>query len=280
PDGTKLSKRKNPTSVFYYERAGFLAQALLNYLGQLGWSMPNSQQEKFTLGEMVEAFTVKNPEHGVQNGIDRVSTGGPIFDRDKLTALNSEYIAELDPGVFFERISQWVEKTYLRDVATLIQSRTKTLGDMASLAGHFFMDVPTYAKGDLITKQMDADATLHALHYIQWQLDALRSWTVEEIKGCFEFIAGAMEVRQRHFNKPFFVAMSGSTVSTPLYESMHLLGADLSRVRIRHAIYVLTAQDNGSANLPGKKAIKRMEKAYQALRVTENSRGGETHEGA
>ena len=82
PDKSKLSKRKNPTSILYYQRMGFLPEALLNYLGRMGWSMPD-EREKFTLAEMEQAFDIK-----------RVSLGGPIFDLEKLNWLNGLWIRE------------------------------------------------------------------------------------------------------------------------------------------------------------------------------------------
>src|SRR5690606_26897028 len=80
PDKSKLSKRKNPTSIIFYQRMGYLPQALLNYLGRMGWSMPD-EREKFSLEEMVEHFDIQ-----------RVSLGGPIFDVEKLAWLNGQWI--------------------------------------------------------------------------------------------------------------------------------------------------------------------------------------------
>src|ERR1039458_7507007 len=73
PDKSKLSKRKNPTSLVYYQRMGFLPEAMLNYLGLMAWSMPDGE-EKFSLPEMVEKFDLQ-----------RISMGGPVFDIKKLT---------------------------------------------------------------------------------------------------------------------------------------------------------------------------------------------------
>ncbi|WP_438887698.1 glutamate--tRNA ligase family protein, partial [Bacillus cereus group sp. BC330] len=75
PDKSKLSKRKNPTSINYYRRMGFLPQAVTNYLGRMGWSMPD-EREKFSLSEMMAEFDIQ-----------RVSLGGPVFDLEKLTWL-------------------------------------------------------------------------------------------------------------------------------------------------------------------------------------------------
>ena len=81
-DKSKLSKRKNPTSIWYYRQAGFLPEALVNYLGMMGWSMPDGS-EKFSVEDVVEHFRLED-----------ISLGGPVFDRDKLRWLNGKYIRE------------------------------------------------------------------------------------------------------------------------------------------------------------------------------------------
>src|SRR5690554_7794096 len=88
PDKSKLSKRKNPTSILFYERMGFMPEALLNYLARMGWSMPD-EREKFTLEEMFEHFDIR-----------RVSLGGPVFDVEKLRWLNSIWLCVLDDATF------------------------------------------------------------------------------------------------------------------------------------------------------------------------------------
>ena len=96
PDKSKLSKRKNPTSILYYQRMGFLPEAVVNYLGRMGWSMPN-EEEKFTLEEMQAAFD-----------ISRVSLGGPIFDLEKLKWLNGLWIREsLSQEELGNRLRDW-----------------------------------------------------------------------------------------------------------------------------------------------------------------------------
>src|SRR5512147_1603360 len=83
-DKSKISKRKNPVSLDYYRAAGFLPEALLNYLGTMGWSIAGDR-EKFSLAEMIEAFT-----------FDRLRLGGPVFDLVKLAAMNADYLRALD----------------------------------------------------------------------------------------------------------------------------------------------------------------------------------------
>ncbi|MGH9390852.1 MAG: glutamate--tRNA ligase, partial [Vicinamibacteria bacterium] len=82
PNKTKLSKRKNPTSIRYYRRAGFLPEAMLNFMGLFGWTRAEGD-EKFTLAEFIEHFE-----------IEKLSLGGPVFDVEKLRWLNARYVRE------------------------------------------------------------------------------------------------------------------------------------------------------------------------------------------
>ncbi|MDD4737545.1 MAG: glutamate--tRNA ligase, partial [Kiritimatiellae bacterium] len=92
PDKSKLSKRKNPTSILYYRRAGIMPEALLNYLGQLAYSMSDGREE-FSLEDLCSTFE-----------LDRVSLGGPIFDLGKLKNFNGRYIRALSPEALLEKM--------------------------------------------------------------------------------------------------------------------------------------------------------------------------------
>ena len=89
-DRSKISKRKNPVSLNFYRRAGFLPEAMLNYLALMGWAMPD-EREEFTLEEFVATFT-----------LERISLGGPVFDVEKLTWLNGKYLRRLSPQELLE----------------------------------------------------------------------------------------------------------------------------------------------------------------------------------
>lgn len=249
-DTSKLSKRKNPTSISYYERMGIMPEALLNFLGTMGWSMPDGR-EHFKLEEMVEVFS--------QGGIDRISLGGPVFDLTKLRAFNGDWIRELSLDDFLARMQKWAfgRPGTARQMLNMVQQRVKSFSDVAPLVAHFFSGLPGVSMEDLVTSKLDAYATLEAMQFVLWRLDALRVWDLDHVRTVFEEMAKAMGHKQRDFNKPFFVAMSGSLVSTPLYESYVVLGSDMARARLRHAIVVL----NGGALL-GKKKLKKLEKSY------------------
>ncbi|HWG84809.1 MAG TPA: glutamate--tRNA ligase, partial [Deinococcales bacterium] len=137
PDKSKLSKRKMDTSVDSYRAQGILPEALLNYLGMMGWSMPDGR-EVFTVQDMIEHFRW-----------DRVSLGGPVFDLEKLKWLNGKYIREvLPPHVLAERAVPFLRAAGLdasdlelvTGVVTALRERFKTLGELPDLARYFFSD--------------------------------------------------------------------------------------------------------------------------------------------
>lgn len=96
PDKSKLSKRKNPTSINYYKDIGVLPEALLNYLGRMGWSMPDESEKIHLEVEMIEHFDIQ-----------RVSLGGPIFDVEKLNWLNGQWIKALSPAELLDTLLAW-----------------------------------------------------------------------------------------------------------------------------------------------------------------------------
>jgi len=146
PDKSKLSKRKNPTSILYYQRMGFLPEALINYLGRMGWSMPD-EREKFTLAEMVEHFDLR-----------RVSLGGPIFDVEKLSWLNGVWLREMPAADLLEAFRQWAfNPAYAGEVVRQIQPRIHTLSDAVNWAGFFFAGQINVAPEAFAHKKLSAD---------------------------------------------------------------------------------------------------------------------------
>jgi len=257
PDKSKLSKRKNPTSILYYKRLGFLPEALLNYLGMMAWTMPDGE-EKFTLEQMVDNFDLK-----------RVSLGGPVFDVDKLTWLNGRYIREdLDAAALADRLQQWAfNRDHLMQVIPLIHQRIDRLSDMAPMTAFFLSGMLPITTDDLVTTKLDTEATQKALQWVVWRLDPITDWKADAISEILRNTADLMGYKLRDFLKPFFVAISGQAVSTPLFDSMEVLGPDLSRGRLRHAITVL----GGVGNKKLKKWDKEFQRAMRAAEMTKKA---------
>jgi len=246
-DKSKLSKRKNPTSILYYQRMGYLPEALLNYLGRMGWSMPD-EREKFNLNEMLEAFD-----------IGRVSLGGPVFDVEKLSWLNGVWIRdELTDDQLADRLHDWaLNRDSLKAFLPFARQRMEILSDFAPLGSYLVSGMLPIRLEHLKSSGMDEDQLLAVLQYALWRLEAVQNWNRDNIFKALESVADGMNINLKPFLVPLFIAITGSTASISVMDSMNLLGADMSRARLRHAIEIIGGI--------GKKKLKKMEKAYQAL---------------
>ncbi|MEH6611675.1 MAG: glutamate--tRNA ligase [Halioglobus sp.] len=249
PDKSKLSKRKNPTSILYYQRMGFLPEALLNYLGRMGWSMPD-ESEKFSLQAMQDNFDIQ-----------RVSLGGPIFDVEKLSWLNGMWIREdLTEQQLAERLVQWAfNEANLLKVLPHAQKRMETLSDFAPLAGFLVSGTLPITETDFAGLKGERDDIVKGLQFALWRMESLQQWQRDAIWDELKAVADASGVKVKDFLAPLFIAVSGSSASFSIVDSMELLGPDMSRARLRHAIDVL-----GGVS---KKALKRLDKEYQQLAV-------------
>ncbi|HNJ73471.1 MAG TPA: glutamate--tRNA ligase [Pseudomonadales bacterium] len=229
PDKSKLSKRKNPTSIDFYRRMGFLPEVLVNYLGMMGWSMPDGR-DKFSLAEMIEAFDLA-----------RVSLGGPVFDIDKLKWLNGLYLREeYDTDRFIALYRQWAfDDDYCKRIVPEIRSRIELLSDVVEIAGHFVAGHPRIDASHFSHKSLEIEAIRKILQFGLWQLERLRDWNKEEIHCTIEQLSRAMGHKIRDFLFPFFIAIAGSAASSSVLEAMAILGPDLSRARLRRAIEIL-----------------------------------------
>ena len=228
PDKSKLSKRKNPTSITFYERMGYLPQAMLNYLGRMGWSMPD-EREKFTLDEMVEHFDIQ-----------RVSLGGPIFDLEKLSWLNGQWIRELSVEAFAAQMQKWaLNPDYLMKIAPHVQGRVETLSQVAPLANFFFAGALPLDAALFEHKKLSPEQVRQVLQLILWKLEALRQWEKDRITGCIQAVVEHLELKLRDAMPLMFVAITGQASSVSVLDAMEILGPDLTRFRLRQAIELL-----------------------------------------
>jgi len=229
PDRSKLSKRKNPTSITYYRNAGYLPEALLNFLGMMGWSMPGGE-EKFSVDDMMREFRLED-----------VTLGGPVFDLAKLRWLNARYIREdYTPETLFPLLEKWrLNRDYLMDVTRVAHTRLETLADWGPLTSFFFADsVPLDAEA-LILKGKTSEETQKILQFAVWELERQGELTTEDVETMFKSLSEKTGIKLRDLTRPFYVAISGSKASTPLYDSLALLGSDMVRMRLRRAVDAL-----------------------------------------
>lgn len=249
PDKSKLSKRKNPTSIGFYRDMGFLPEALVNYLGMLGWSMPD-ESEKFSLEQMIESFDIA-----------RISLGAPVFDVEKLKWLNGRWLREsLTEEEFADRIADWAfNRENLLKVIPLIKERVDVFSELAPMVSFFVEGLPDIDAEALTFKKLEPDQVLRMLQFSLWRLEAQKGWDRDSLNQLFVELAEDMGVKIRDLLTPMFVAISGKPVSPPLFDSLAILGPDLTRARVRHAIDVL-----GGVS---KKQAKRLEKDYRQLKA-------------
>lgn len=254
PDKSKLSKRKNPTSINYYRDMGYMPEALLNYLARMGWSMPD-EREKFSLEELMAAFDIK-----------KVHLGGPVFDAEKLNWLNGCWIREeLDDAAFADRVAAWaINRDNLAPMIPLIKERVEKFTDLAPLLAFMLSGLPEITESDFAHKSLEPDEVKTILQYAVWTLDAVNDWQRDELYSQLNGLAQAMDIKLRDFLSPLFIAVAGESSAPPLFDAMALLGPDMVRARIRHGLVVM---GGGS-----KKQMKKWEKGFQALtKAMENS---------
>lgn len=232
PDGKKLSKRHGHTALNAYRDAGILPEAMVNYLALLGWS-PGEDETIVTRDEMVKRFD-----------LDDVTKNPTIFDNDKLEWMNGVYIRELSAASFIEMINPLVESAMdrgldsseqerLAAIAPHVQERTKRLTDVAPQVA-FLFDQPTY-DDDSWNKVMTKPEAAAALPAATAALDALGDWSTGSIETALRTMLEDNELSARKGLQPIRVAVSGSTVSPPLFESIEVLGREETMQRLATA---------------------------------------------
>jgi glutamyl-tRNA synthetase len=227
-DKSKISKRKNPVSLVYYRQAGFLPQAMLNFLGLMGGGMPadiNNATEKFTLAEMIEHFDVKN-----------IRPAGPVFDLTKLRWLNGEYLRVLSAEDFYAALRSTVlADTYLKEIAALVQTRIETLGEFGNMTHFFLADDVAPAPEVFLPKKRALEETLA---FAAEQLTVLEAadWTHAALEPALKQLGEAKGWSVKENFMLLRAILTGSTTSPPLIESMIVFGKARTLDRMRRFI--------------------------------------------
>ncbi|MFJ6325048.1 MULTISPECIES: glutamate--tRNA ligase [unclassified Rhizobium] len=224
-DKSKLSKRKNPTSISYYTALGYIPEALMNFLGLFFMQIAEGD-ELLTMEELAAKFDPEN-----------LSKAGAIFDIQKLDWLNGRWIREkLSEEEFQQRVLTWaMENSRLQEGLKLSQSRITKLGELPDLAGFLFksdlnLDPSAFAKIKSTPEEL-----LEILNTVQPDLEKILEWNVETIEAELRAIADRMGKKLKVIVAPLFVAMSGSSRSLPLFDSMAILGRSVVRQRLKLA---------------------------------------------
>jgi glutamyl-tRNA synthetase len=233
PDKSKLSKRKNPVSIFHYRDLGYMPETFLNFLATLGFSL-GADRERFTLDEMIEAFDWSH-----------VSTGGPVFDVVKLDAFSGDDIRALDDAALYQRIVDHVfEPGRIRAMLALSRERITRLDDFVPYASFFFGATVSYdaVASKLAIKKRSRKEVIDILRVfldeIEMDKDA-RAFTVSSLENF------ARSFCERHGWKPkelftlLRIGATGRTAAPPLFDTLALVGKDRVRLRLRDLVEVL-----------------------------------------
>jgi len=245
PDRSKMSKRRNPTSIDYYRRAGFLPIAVLNYMALMAYP-PDGEEEKFSFQELVDRFD-----------LGRVNLGGSVFDLDKLSWLNGRYIREdLSPEALLGEMKNWLlNDEFIGAMIPLMQERMPTLGDFMPKCAFFFAREVNPSPDDLVPGKREAADVVAMLQTVVWALEELDPWSRDEIEKAVKLVADFWEWPIRDVTKPMFSSIMGQPVGPPLYESIGLLQVDMTRSRLLAAMTLLGGLS--------KKKLKALEKKWR-----------------
>ncbi|MEV4605409.1 glutamate--tRNA ligase [Neorhizobium sp. LMR1-1-1.1] len=230
-DKSKLSKRKNPTSISYYSALGYLPEALMNFLG-LFFVQIAEGEELLTMEELAGKF---DPE--------ALSKAGAIFDLQKLEWLNGRWLREkLTPEEFVARTLEWaMENDRLKQGLLHSQSRITKLGDLPNLAGFLLAADVGLTPASFAGLKTSPEDTLLIINTVQADIEKMVEWNVEAIDAELRAVADKLEKKLRVVTPPLFIAMSGSSRSLPLFDSMAILGRSVVRQRLKIAATVVAS---------------------------------------
>jgi glutamyl-tRNA synthetase len=236
-DGKKLSKRHGATSVETFRDEGYLPEALLNYLALLGWSLDGETT-------VVPAAVLRT-----HFSLERVSKNPAIFDFEKLEWMNGAYIREMAPADFAARMFPWLLQAGLApsgdlearpdwyaDLAPLIAERTKLMPEVVPLA-RFLFEEPIDLEPKAAEKALGQPDAAAALTAVTEALASLDQWTPATIEEALRVLPEKLQTKPKVVFQAVRVAVTGSLVSLPLFESMALLGRErtLTRLSAAHA---------------------------------------------
>ncbi|HEY5059478.1 MAG TPA: glutamate--tRNA ligase [Gaiellaceae bacterium] len=218
-DGKKLSKRHGDTGVDEFRKAGYLPDALVNFLALLGWA-PDGETTIMSREELIARFT-----------LERVSSSPAQFDYAKLDWMNGMYLRALSPDAYADALVEFLgpswDETLVRRAAPLVQEKIARLGEFPAFAGFLFHDVtPDPAEldggGPMLASAREA-------------LTTLEPFTAEAIEAALRATAEGLGLKPRQAFQPIRVAVTGSRVSPGLFESIELLGREATLARLAAA---------------------------------------------
>ena len=234
PDRAKLSKRHGANSILEYEEAGFLSEAMVNFMALLGWSL-DDKTDIISRDVLIGQFS-----------LERVGKAGAIFDQEKLLWMNGTYIRQLGQEELAKKLLPYLERDlgrdiggidieYLRRIVPLLQERLKNLGEAKEMASYFFSDGIAYDPAQLVQKGMDSNNTIRALGSSLERLIALKSFDASSLEETLLSEVNDSGLSGRQLFGTLRVAVTGRDATPPLFDTMEVLGRRRCLERIEAA---------------------------------------------
>ncbi|HCJ83339.1 MAG TPA: glutamate--tRNA ligase [Parachlamydiales bacterium] len=234
-DGKKLSKRKNPTSIFFYRDSGYLPEAFLNFLSLMGYRM-HEEKEIYSLDEMIKEFDPK-----------RIGISGAYFDFQKLDWLNQHYLINHIPeSQLWDRIKEWgFHDAFMKKLMPLCHTRIKTFGEFMELSQFFFINHLCYSEELLTPSKITRQQASYLLQAVIWCMDENAEWGKDGIEKAAHAISEVFGVHLKKVAIPLlYGALTGKSQGLPLFTSVEILGRDRVRARLLQAIEFLGGISN------------------------------------
>jgi glutamyl-tRNA synthetase len=229
-DGKKLSKRRNPTSIFYYRDSGYLPEAFVNFMTLMGYSM-KADKEMYSLEEIITEFDPK-----------RIGVSGAYFDVSKLDWLNQQYLIKNIPeNALWNRIQQWgFNDAFMQRLMPLCHTRIKTFAEFMELCGFFFINHLSYTEELLCPTNLAKEKAAYVLQTIIWSLDEQEDWGRSGIEKASKDAAEVFGLNYKKVLIPMlYGSLTGKKQGPPLFDSVELLGKDRTRARLLNSIEFL-----------------------------------------
>jgi len=234
-DGKKLSKRRNPTSIFFYRDSGYLPEAFINFLSLMGYSM-TGDREIYGLDEVIKEFDYK-----------RIGVSGAVFDIQKLDWINQQYLIKNIPvESLWGRIKEWsFNDEFMSKLMPLCHARIKTFGDFMDLFDFLFINHIRYQESCFQVKDLSKEQSCFILQAIIWKMDENENWGSSGINQASREVSQAFGINHKKITMPLlFASLMGKKEGPPLFDSVGLLGKDRTRARLLKAIEFLGGVSN------------------------------------
>ena len=222
PDGKKLSKRHGAASVQELREAGYLPEAVRNYIALLGWGLDESTTF-ITTEELIEGFSLA-----------RVSKSPAVFDEQKLRWMNGRYLRELEPAELARRLEALTGRERLQPAVEVAQEKMQTLADFWPLAAFLVERQPYDDKA--WRKVMEREGAPSNLRAVRDALAAVDPFELEGVEQALRGVVDTTGAKPRDVFQPLRVAISGSTISPGIFESVVALGRDETLARVEDAL--------------------------------------------